>query len=74
MGPLKQSLILMTQNGRYFQDEVELHASGKIVKTIVQTTSDPLEACKYDNRKGADEKALEYGFTLIALNTYLEEV
>lgn len=70
---LKQSLILMTQNGRYFRDEAELHADGKVVETIVQTTSDPLEAFKYDDYEEANEKALEYGFAIFVLNTYLEE-
>lgn len=70
--PIKQSFVLKSKSGRYFQDIFEIHAEHVILERIMETTDDILKAKKYRTRKEASEEAVKYDFKVMTLNTYLE--
>jgi len=71
MLPIKQSFVLETKSGRYFQD---ILADRIVLERVMETTEDILKAKKYSTHKEANDEAIKYDFKVIALNTYLEEL
>ncbi|MBO0373356.1 hypothetical protein [Staphylococcus hominis] len=74
MLPIKQSFVLETKSGRYFQDIFEIQADRIVLERVMETTDDILKAKKYSTHKEASEEAIKYDFKVLALNTYLEEL
>lgn len=74
MLPIKQSFVLETKSGRYFQDIFEIQADRIVLERVMETTEDILKAKKYSTHKEANDEAIKYDFKVIALNTYLEEL
>lgn len=74
MLPIKQSFVLETKTGRYFQDIFEIQADRIVLERVMETTDDILEAKKYRTHKEASEEAIKYDFKVVALNTYVEEL
>lgn len=73
--PIKQSFVLKTKNGRYFQDVIKMYVNNEnLIEKVIQTTDGILEAKKYSTHKEASEEAIKYDFKVIALNTYVKEL
>lgn len=72
--PIKQSFVLKSKSGRYFQEKVKMLGEDKLIEKIIETTDDILKAKKYRTHKEASEKAIKYDFKVIALNTYVKEL
>lgn len=72
--PIKQSFVLKSKSGRYFQDLFQIHAEHVLLERIMETTDDILKAKKYRTHKEASEEAIKYDFKVLVLNTYLEEL
>ena len=73
--PIKQSFVLKTKNGRYFQDVVKVYVNNEnLIEKVMQTTDDILKTKKYHTHKEASEEAIKYDFKVIALNTYVKEL
>lgn len=72
--PIKQSFVLKSTSGRYFQDIFEIQAEHVLLERVMETTDDILKANKYRTHKEASEKAMKYDFKVIALNTYVKEL
>lgn len=73
--PIKQSFVLKTKNGRYFQDVVKMYVNNEnLTEKVMETTDDILKAKKYRTHKEASEEAIKYDFKVITLNTYVEEL
>lgn len=73
--PIKQSFVLKTKNGRYFQDVVKMYVNNEnLIEKVMQTTDDILKAKKYRTHKEANEEAIKYDFEVLALNTYVKEL
>ena len=47
MLPIKQSFVLKTKSGRYFQDIFEIQADRVVLERVMETTDDILKAKKY---------------------------
>jgi len=74
MLPIKQSFVLKTKSGRYFQDIFEIQADRVVLERVMETTDDILKAKKYRTHKEANEEAIKYDFEVLALNTYVKEL
>lgn len=72
--PIKQSFVLKSKSGRYFQDIFEIHAEHLLLERVMETTDDILKAKKYRTHKEASEEAIKYDFKVMALNTYVKEL
>lgn len=72
--PIKQSFVLKSKSGRYFQDIFEIHAERLLLERVMETTDDILKAKKYRTHKEASEEAIKYDFKVMALNTYVKEL
>lgn len=72
--PIKQSFVLKSTSGRYFQDIFEIQAEHVLLERVMETTDDILKAKKYSTHKEASEEAIKYDFKVIALNTYVKEL
>lgn len=72
--PIKQSFVLKSKSGRYFQDIFEIHAEHVLLERVMETTDDILKAKKYRTHKEASEEAIKYDFKVMALNTYVKEL
>lgn len=72
--PIKQSFVLKSTSGRYFQDIFEIQAEHVLLERVMETTDDILKAKKYSTHKEASEEAIKYDFKVIALNTYIKEL
>ncbi|MBC3067117.1 hypothetical protein H7866_05235 [Staphylococcus hominis] len=74
MLPIKQSFVLETKSGRYFQDIFGIQADRVVLERVMETTEDILKAKKYRTHKEASEEAMKYDFKVLALSTYIEEL
>ncbi|MCT1482605.1 hypothetical protein M3C31_01915 [Staphylococcus hominis] len=73
--PVKQSFILKSKSGRYFQGVAnEYLDDGNLIEKVMETTDDILRAKKYRTHKEANEEAIKYDFEVLALNTYVKEL
>ncbi|UXR51005.1 hypothetical protein [Staphylococcus simulans] len=72
--PIKQSFVLKSKSGRYFQDLFEINAEHVLLERVMETTDDILKAKKYRTHKEASEEAIKYDFKVMALNTYVKEL
>ncbi|OHR53634.1 hypothetical protein [Staphylococcus sp. HMSC061G12] len=72
--PIKQSFVLKSKSGRYFEDIFEIHAEHVLLERVMETTDDILKAKKYLTHKEASEEAIKYDFKVLALNTYVKEL
>ena len=73
--PIKQSFVLKTKNGRYFQDVVKMYVNNEnLIEKVMQTTDDISKVKEYRTHKEASEEAIKYDFKVIALNTYVKEL
>lgn len=72
--PIKQSFVLKSKSGRYFQETVKMLGEDKLIEKVIETTDDIIKAKKYRTHKEASEEAIKYDFKVIALNTYVEEL
>ena len=72
--PIKQSFVLKSKSGRYFQDIFEIQAEHVLLERVMETTDDILKAKKYRTHKEASEEAIKYDFKVITLNTYVKEL
>ena len=72
--PIKQSFVLKSTSGRYFQDIFEIQAEHVLLERVMETTDDILKAKKYRTHKEANEEAIKYDFEVLALNTYVKEL
>lgn len=72
--PIKQSFVLETKSGRYFQDIFEIQVDRIVLEKVMETTDDILKAKKYRTHKEASEEAIKYDFKVITLNTYVKEL
>lgn len=75
MLPIKQSFVLETKTGRYFQDIINVYANNdKPIEKVMQTTNNIIEAERYYNREEAIKEAMKYDFKVLVLSTYIEEL
>lgn len=72
--PIKQSFVLKSKSGRYFQDILTVFLEHALSERVMETTDDVLKAKKYRTHKEASEEAIKYDFEVLALNTYVEEL
>lgn len=72
--PIKQSFILKSKSGRYFQDILTVFSEHALSEKVMETTDDILKAKKYHTHKEANEEAIKYDFEVLALNTYVKEL
>lgn len=72
--PIKQSFVLKSKSGRYFQEKVKMLGEDKLIEKIIETTDDIIKAKKYSTYKEASEEAIKYDFKVVAINTYVEEL
>lgn len=71
---INQIYVIETKDGRFYEEEVQLFADNEVVNTVLKVTVKISEAKRFSDYKEANEIALAYGFNVLALNTYLEEV
>ena len=55
MLPIKQSFVLKTKSGRYFQDIFKIQADRVVLERVMETTDDILKAKKYRTHEEASE-------------------
>lgn len=72
--PIKQSFVLKSKSGRYFQDILTVFSEHALSEKVMETTDDILKAKKYSTHKEANEEAIKYDFEVLALNTYVKEL
>lgn len=73
--PIKQSFVLETKSGRYFQDVVKMYVNNEnLIEKVIQTTDDILKAKKFSTHKEASEESIKYDFKIMVLNTYVKEL
>ena len=72
--PIKQSFVLKSESGRYFQDILTVFSEHVLSEKVMETTDDILKAKKYSTHKEANEEAIKYDFKVMALNTYVKEL
>lgn len=72
--PIKQSFVLKSKSGRYFQEIVKMLGEDKLIEKVIETTDDIIKAKKYSTHKEASEKAIKYDFKVVAINTYVKEL
>ena len=72
--PIKQSFVLKSKSGRYFQDILTVFSEHALTEKVMETTDDILKAKKYRTHKEASEEAIKYDFKVITLNTYVKEL
>ena len=72
--PIKQSFVLKSKSGRYFQETVKMLGEDKLIEKFIETTDDIIKAKKYSTHKEASEEAMKYDFKIVAINTYVEEL
>lgn len=72
--PIKQSFVLKSKSGRYFQETLKMLGEDKLIEKVIETTDDIIKAKKYRTHKEASEEAIKYDFKVIALNTYVKEL
>lgn len=72
--PIKQSFVLKTKSGRYFQEILKMLGEDKLIEKVIETTDDIIKAKKYSTHKEASEEAINYDFKVVAINTYVEEL
>ena len=72
--PIKQSFVLKSKSGRYFQEIVKMLGEDKLIEKVIETTDDIIKAKKYRTHKEASEEAIKYDFKLVAINTYVKEL
>lgn len=72
--PIKQSFVLKSKSGRYFQDILTVFSEHALSEKVMETTDDILKAKKYRTHKEANEEAIKYDFKVMALNTYVKEL
>lgn len=71
---IKRQYVVKTSNNRYYESEVEVYETNYKIRKIVQTTDDAYEAERFDTLKEAKEVAKKYGFEVVSINTYVEQV
>lgn len=71
---IKKQYAVKSSNDRYYESEVEVYETNYKIREIVQTTDDAYEAERFDNLKEAKEVAKKYGFEVVSINTYVEEL
>lgn len=71
---IKQSFLLKSKSGRYFQETLKMLGEDKLIEKIIETTDDIIKAKKYSTHKEASEEAIKYDFKVVAINTYVEEL
>ncbi|AYU54668.1 hypothetical protein [Staphylococcus debuckii] len=73
--PIKQSFVLKSKNGRYFQDVVKMYVNNEnLIEKVMQTTDDISKAKEYRTHREASEEATKYDLKVLALNTYVKEL
>lgn len=72
--PIKQSFVLKTKSGRYFQEILKTLGEDMLTEKVIETTDDILKAKKYRTHKEASEEVIKYDFKVMALNTYVKEL
>ncbi|ARM68369.1 MULTISPECIES: hypothetical protein [Staphylococcus] len=71
---INQIYVIETKDGRFYEKEVEMYADDEVINTVLKVVAKLSEAKRFSDYKEANEIALAYGFNVLALNTYLEEV
>ena len=73
--PIKQSFVLKSKNGRYFQDVVKMYVDNEnLIEKVMQTTDDISKAKEYRTHREASEEATKYDLKVLVLNTYVKEL
>ena len=72
--PIKQSFVLKSKSGRYFQETLKMLGEDMLTEKVIETTDDIIKAKKYRTHKEASEEAIKYDFKVVAINTYVEEL
>lgn len=72
--PIKQSFVLKSKSGRYFQDILTVFSEHAPSEKVMETTDDISKAKKYRTHKEASEEAIKYDFKILVLSTYIEEL
>ena len=71
---LNQVYVIETKDGDFYQEEVEVYGSTNAKNTLLKVTQNVREAKRFAHFKEADDIAYSYGFKVLALKTYLEDV
>lgn len=71
---INQVYIIETKDGDFYEEEVQVNGGMGIKNPILKVTQYPNEAKRFSSIKEANDIAYAYGFNVLALNTYLEDV
>ncbi|ASN69107.1 hypothetical protein K1Y28_00485 [Staphylococcus warneri] len=71
---INQVYIIETNDGDFYEEEVQVNGGMGIRNPILKVTQYPHEAKRFSSIKEANDIAYAYGFNVLALNTYLEDV
>lgn len=75
MGKLiNQVYVIETNEGNFYEEEVEIYGSNVAKNIALKVTDNPKKAKRFADYKEANEIAIAYGFNVLELNFYLEEV
>ncbi|MEX6042269.1 hypothetical protein AB6G53_12615 [Staphylococcus haemolyticus] len=72
--PINQVYVIETKDGDFYEEEVELYGSDNLVATTLKVTKNTQDAKRFSSLDKANDIAYAYGFKVLALNTYLEEI
>lgn len=71
---LNQVYVIETKDGDFYEEEVEVFGSYEATSKVLKVAQNPYEAKSFLDFREAYDIAYSYGFKVLALNTYLEEV
>ncbi|PTF96716.1 hypothetical protein [Staphylococcus chromogenes] len=71
---INQVYVIETKDGDFYQEEVEVYGSTNAKNTLLKVTQNVKEAKRFAYFREANDIAYSYGFKVLALNTYLEDV
>ncbi|MDU0480656.1 hypothetical protein DWB90_09200 [Staphylococcus chromogenes] len=71
---INQVYVIETKDGDFYQEEVEVYGSNNPTNTLLKVTQNVQEAERFASFREANDIAYSYGFKVLALNTYLEDV
>lgn len=71
---INQVYVIETKDGDFYKEEVQIYGAMELKNTALKVTQYPNEAKRFSSIKEANDIAYAYGFNVLALNTYLEDV
>lgn len=71
---INQVYVIETKDGDFYQEKVEVYGSNNPTNTLLKVTQNVQEAERFASFREAIYIAYSYGFKVLALNTYLEDV